>query len=135
MNRRIASPSISQARRRKVAPGLALSLAALTFAALAVSALRAQEKATPLSQVERLNRAPVNKEVLRVQLPRPVVTKLPNGLTLVLLEDHKLPTATFILWIRPGQLADPGNRQAWLPVHRRYAPRRHRSSLQPGYCR
>jgi len=109
MNRRVAAPSISQPRRRNLARGLALSLGALTFAVLAVSALRSQEKATPLSQVERLNRAPVNKEVLRVQLPRPVVTKLGNGLTLVLLEDHKLPTATFILWIRPGQLADPGN--------------------------
>ena len=109
MNRRIAAPSISCPRLRNVARALALSLAALTFTALAASVLRAQEKTTPLSQVERLNRAPVNKEVLRVQLPRPVVTKLPNGLTLVLLEDHKLPTATFILWIRPGQLADPGN--------------------------
>jgi zinc protease len=108
MNHRIASPSISRARRRNVVPGLALSVAALAFTALAASA-RAQEKATPLSQVQRLNRAPVNKEVLRVQLPRPVVTKLPNGLTLVLLEDHKLPTATFLMWIRPGQLADPGN--------------------------
>lgn len=109
MNRRIAAPSISRPRRRNLVRGLALSLAALAFTSLAVSVLRAQEKATPLSQVERLNRAPVNKEVLRVQLPRPMVTKLPNGLTLVLLEDHKLPTATFILWIRPGQLADPGN--------------------------
>jgi len=109
MNRRIAAPSISQSRRRNVARGLALSVAAFTFTSLSVSVLRAQEKATPLSQVERLNRAPVNKEVLRVQLPRPVVTKLPNGLTLVLLEDHKLPTATFIMWIRPGQLADPSN--------------------------
>ncbi len=109
MNRRIAAPSISQPRRRNVARALALSVAALILPALAASVLRAQEKATPLSQVERLNRAPVNKEVLRVQLPRPVVTKLPNGLTLVLLEDHKLPTATFIMWIRPGQLADPGN--------------------------
>jgi predicted Zn-dependent peptidase len=59
--------------------------------------------------VERLNRAPVNKEALRVQLPRPAVAKLPNGLTLVLLEDHKLPTVAFTLWIRPGQLADPGD--------------------------
>ena len=109
MNRRIAAPSISRPRRRNLVRGFALSVAALAFTSLAVSALRSQEKATPLSQVERLNRAPVNKEVLRVQLPRPVVTKLPNGLTLVLLEDHKLPTATFILWIRPGQLADPGN--------------------------
>ena len=28
-----------------------------------------------------------------------------NGLTLVLLEDHKLPTVTFTMWIRPGSLA------------------------------
>ncbi len=32
-----------------------------------------------------------------------------NGLTLVLLEDHKLPTVTFSMSIRPGQLADPAD--------------------------
>lgn len=64
-------------------------------------------KSTDVSKVVRLNRAPVNKEVLRVQLPRPVVVKLPNGLTVVLLEDHKLPTVAFTMMIRPGQLADP----------------------------
>lgn len=87
----------------------ALAATALTLAALATATLHGQEKSTPLSKVERLNRAPVSKEVLRVQLPRPVVAKLPNGLTLLLLEDHKLPTVTFIMWIRPGQLADPSN--------------------------
>jgi zinc protease len=35
------------------------------------------------------------------------VVKLKNGLTLVMLEDHKLPTVDFTMWIRPGQLADP----------------------------
>ena len=44
-----------------------------------------------------------------MQLPRPTVVKLPNGLTLLLLEDHKLPTVTFTMWIRPGQLADPSD--------------------------
>ena len=67
-----------------------------------------QDKSAPLSQVQRLNRAPVNKDVLRVQLPRPTVVKLKNGLTIVLEEDHKLPTIAFTMWIRPGQLADPG---------------------------
>ena len=38
-----------------------------------------------------------------------MVAKLPNGLTLLLLEDHKLPTVTFTMWIRPGQLADPSD--------------------------
>src|ERR1700721_583703 len=67
----------------------------------------AQDKATDVSKVGRLNRAPVNKEILRVQLPKPTVVKLKNGLTLVLLEDHKLPTVDFTMWIRPAQLADP----------------------------
>jgi zinc protease len=60
-----------------------------------------------VSKVVRLNRAPVNKEVLRVKLPRPTITKLPNGMTLLLLEDHKLPTVSFNMMIRPGQLAEP----------------------------
>jgi zinc protease len=88
---------------------LALAGAALTLTALVASAVRGQEKSTPLSKVERLNRAPVSKEVLRVRLPRPTVTKLPNGLTLLLLENHKLPTVAFTVWIRPGQLADPSD--------------------------
>jgi hypothetical protein len=70
-------------------------------------------KSTDVSKVVRLNRAPVNKEVLRVQLPRPTVVKLPNGITLVLLEDHKLPTVSFTMMIRPGQLADPDDLPGW----------------------
>ena len=88
--------------------GLA-ALAAATVVGPAAPPGRSQEKSTPVSKVERLNRAPVNKEALRVQLPRPTVVKLPNGLTLVLLEDHKLPTVAFAMWIRPGQLADPSD--------------------------
>jgi zinc protease len=81
---------------------------AMVFAApIAQAQGQGQDKSAPLSQVQRLNRAPVNKEILRVQLPRPKVETLPNGLTLVLQEDHKLPTIAFTMWIRPGQLADP----------------------------
>jgi zinc protease len=79
--------------------------AALLFPAAALA--QAQDKGTSVSKVERLNRAPVSKQILRVQLPRPTVVKLKNGLTLVLEEDHKLPTVDFTMWIRPGQLADP----------------------------
>ena len=86
----------------------AAAFAAFVFAAPGVYA-QGQDKAAPMSQVQRLNRAPVNKEILRVQLPRPQVEKLPNGLTLVLQEDHKLPTVGFTMWIRPGQLADPAD--------------------------
>jgi zinc protease len=81
----------------------AMILAAVTAAPMAW----AQDKGMPASKVERLNRAPVSKEILRVKLPRPAIEKLPNGLTVLLLEDHKLPTVAFTMWIRPGQLADP----------------------------
>src|SRR6202046_2578801 len=92
-------------------PAIAAALfAALIFAAPITQAQgQGQDKSAPLSQVQRLNRAPVNKEILRVQLPRPKIETLPNGLTLVLQEDHKLPTIAFTMWIRPGQLADPAD--------------------------
>jgi predicted Zn-dependent peptidase len=65
------------------------------------------EKGTAVSEVQRLNRAPVSKEILRVKLPRPRETKLPNGLTVLVLEQHKLPTVAFTLWVKTGALADP----------------------------
>jgi len=86
-----------------------LAFVVVAFVAPLAPTATGQEKAVPLSKVERLDRAPVNKEVLRVKLPRPVAVKLKNGLTLLLLENHKLPTVAFSLWIRPGQLADPSD--------------------------
>jgi len=83
---------------------VAICLAALTSA-------RAQapggDRGTAASEVQRLNRAPVNKEVLRVKLPRPRQIKLANGLTILVLEQHKLPTVAFTLWVETGALADP----------------------------
>ncbi len=93
--------------------GIVKSIAALGLTAVVVcfsaGIALAQDKSTDISKVERLNRAPVNKEILRVQLPKPTIVKLKNGLTLVLLEDHKLPTVDFSMSIRPGQLADPAD--------------------------
>jgi zinc protease len=67
----------------------------------------AQGHGDSISHVERLNRAPVNKQVLQVHLPRPSETKLPNGLTVLVLEQHRLPTVAFTLWIKAGALDDP----------------------------
>jgi zinc protease len=57
------------------------------------------DKAIPLSKVERKGNAPVSNEVLRVSLPKPVELKLPNGLTVLVLENHRLPTVTARLTI------------------------------------
>jgi zinc protease len=54
--------------------------------------LHAQEAiATPPSKVERKNKAPVSREILRVKLPKPIEAKLSNGLTVLILEDHRAP--------------------------------------------
>src|ERR1700730_753457 len=54
----------------------------------------AQDKSIPTSKVERLNRAPVSKEILQVKLPRPVETTLSNGINVMVLEDHRFPLVT-----------------------------------------
>src|ERR1700704_4893726 len=58
------------------------------------------------SKVQRLNKAPVNNEILKVKLPHPVEASLPNGLTILVLEQHRLPTVYYSLWIKSGALSD-----------------------------
>ncbi len=66
-----------------------------------------EQHTAELSKVVRLNRAPVSNETLQVTLPRPVVTKLPNGLTVLVLERHKLPTVNIVLQFGTGDMSDP----------------------------
>ncbi|HEV2114883.1 MAG TPA: pitrilysin family protein [Terriglobales bacterium] len=74
---------------------------------LAAGAQEESSKAVSVNKVQRLNRAPVNKQVLEVKLPRPAEFHLPNGLTVLVLERHELPTVDFALWIKSGALDDP----------------------------
>src|SRR5262245_7908803 len=69
-----------------------LKLTVSLFLASAALAAPAQEQLnTPPSQVERKNLAPVSKELLKVSLPKAYETTLSNGLTVLIMEDHKLP--------------------------------------------
>ncbi|MDQ2900838.1 MAG: insulinase family protein, partial [Acidobacteriota bacterium] len=69
------------------------------------------DKAVSASKAERKNRAPVSKEVLRVKLPKPIETKLDNGLTVLILEDHRLPNVTLQFLINgAGPLDEPADR-------------------------
>jgi len=53
----------------------------------------------------------VSKEILRVKLPKPVETTLANGLTVLILEDHRLPTVTVQLQISgAGAIFEPADR-------------------------
>ncbi|MGB9335141.1 MAG: hypothetical protein WCB14_09050, partial [Candidatus Acidiferrales bacterium] len=83
--------------------GLGTVIAAPAFA----QAGGGQDKSVPLSKVERLNRAPVSKEILKVKLPQASTHKLANGMTVLILERHRLPTIALELEMEPGAIADP----------------------------
>lgn len=51
-------------------------------------------------------KAPVNKEVLKVKLPRAQEASLANGLRVVLLESHKVPTFNMQMVVLSGGLSD-----------------------------
>jgi predicted Zn-dependent peptidase len=96
---------------------IAATLLALAFIASAVAPLRAQQpapgqdKGTSRSKVERKNRAPVSKEVLRVKLPKPVEATLDNGLTVLVLEDHRFPVVNMSLQMSgAGPIFDPADK-------------------------
>jgi zinc protease len=55
-------------------------------------------------------KAPVNKELLRVKLPKPVESDLSNGVHLIVLEDHRTPQITFQMFIDgAGGYYDPAS--------------------------
>jgi zinc protease len=85
--------------------GLAIAVAG------SAAALRAQESAAVSpSKVERKDRAPVSREILQVKLPKPVEAKLKNGLTVLILEDHRAPFINLQLHIGgAGALFEPAN--------------------------
>src|SRR5438552_17641688 len=64
----------------------------LTLMAAVVGPASAQEDhSADSSKVERKNRAPVSKDVLKVTLPRATEATLSNGLTVLIMENHRLP--------------------------------------------
>jgi predicted Zn-dependent peptidase len=86
---------------------LALVLAAPPLVAQAPGA-PGDTKEVAVSKVERKNRAPVSKEVLRVRLPKPVEVRLDNGVTVLILEDRRFPVVAVQLQILgAGGLYEP----------------------------
>jgi zinc protease len=69
------------------------------------------DKSVSPSQVERKNKAPVSKELVKVKLPKPVEAKLDNGLTVLILENHKLPYISMDLLIEgAGPIDEPADK-------------------------
>ncbi len=87
-----------------------IATAAVSLAPISVAQVPQDpgSKAIPLSRVERKNKAPVSDQILRVKIPKPTEITLPNGLTVLVLEDHRLPLVTARLSILgAGALNDP----------------------------
>jgi zinc protease len=102
---RVIDSRTSRPVARAASFALAGMLLGLTWPA---AAQQPGEKSVPVSKAERLNRAPVSKEVLRVKLPKPFETTLPNGLHVLILEDHRFPLVDVsLLILGAGATSDP----------------------------
>ena len=104
---------LRKTRNAKTLTGALLALAMLLTCAPvgAQTPPGAQDKAVSRSKVERKNKAPVSKEVLRVKLPKPVEATLDNGLTVLILEDHRFPVVSMQLQISgAGPILEPSDK-------------------------
>lgn len=89
----------------------------LTIAAFAAAGALAQERsapqqdpsAQPRKSTVLKNRAPVNKELLKVKLPKAKEATLKNGLRVLVLENHKVPLVSMQIVIMSGGLSDPAD--------------------------
>jgi zinc protease len=69
--------------------------------ALCVQSAVAQDQPSPTAGVVKKGKVPVSNEILKITLPKPMEADLPNGLHVMVLEDHRLPQISFQIFI-PG---------------------------------
>ncbi|HEX5888444.1 MAG TPA: pitrilysin family protein [Pyrinomonadaceae bacterium] len=90
-------------------------VAALMLVALVSSLAFGQGGPAPAQQQQTTKgavvkgKAPVNKQVLKVKLPRAEEAKLANGLQVVLLRSTKVPTFNMQMVVLSGGLSDPAD--------------------------
>jgi predicted Zn-dependent peptidase len=80
---------------------VAIGAIAMITAAATLTARGAQQGPPSSAGLVKKGRAPMSNEVLKVALPKPQEADLPNGLHVMVLEDHKLPRVSFQMVI-PG---------------------------------
>src|SRR5947208_16669714 len=87
------------------------SLIALTILSTTIRAAVPQEShEEETSKVERKNRAPVSKDILRVKLPQATEKTFSNGLTVLIMENHRLPLISLQYNISgAGPIYEPAN--------------------------
>lgn len=101
---------LNRLNRNALAAALLAPVALFNLAGTVRAQAPGQDKSVSRSKVERKNRAPVSKDVLRVKLPKPVEATLDNGLTVLVLEDHRFPTVVARLNISgAGPIFEPAD--------------------------
>ncbi len=65
------------------------------------------QQPTDFKGVTLKNKAPISNEVLKVKFPKPVESKLKNGMDLLVLEDHRSPTISVEIHMPGSTLNDP----------------------------
>jgi zinc protease len=82
----------------------------MSFGWTGAAAAQDEEHSTDTSKVERKNRAPVSKDILKVTLPRATEATLSNGLTVLIMENHRLPLISLQYNISgAGAIFEPSN--------------------------
>lgn len=103
-----------KARTFRITAAAVLALTALGGTAMGqtpvgnspVSRVDTPDTVTPLA-----GKAPPALAPRPLNLPAPTTYKMPNGLTVILLEEHRVPFVTFQLGIKSGDANDPKNMQ------------------------
>jgi predicted Zn-dependent peptidase len=89
---------------------IAVFLLAFCLNAPAQQQKEPEDHGIPRSEVQRKNLAPVSKDILKVNLPKATEATLSNGLTVLVMEDHKLPLVSVEFFISgAGPLYEPGD--------------------------
>lgn len=98
---------------RLTLPAMPASLIVIALAAMLAMGQAPQQHSSKGLVIK--GKTPLNKEVLKVKLPRAYETKLSNGLQVIVLEQHKLPTFAMQMVVLSGGLSDadgaPGTAQ------------------------
>jgi zinc protease len=98
---------------RTLAAMVSVVLLAATFPAFAQERTSPQQDPTsqPKKSTVLKNRAPVNKELLKVKLPKANEATLENGLHVLVLENHRVPLFSMQMVIMSGGLSDPADQR------------------------
>lgn len=81
------------------------------FLSLLLAGLAAAPAAAQSGGIVIKGKAPVNDKPLKVTLPKAYEAKLSNGMQVIVLENHKLPTFAMQMVIRSGGLSDPAGQE------------------------